>query len=256
MTPASAPLRAHDEDFVAADGVRLRLTLRGRGARSALLVVPGILADRGLPEHVLLAERLAPTCDVATLDVRGHGDSGGAFTWGAREPDDVTRLARALRGRYARVLGLGFSFGGFHCCVAAGLAGCAGAAPLFDALALVGTPAHLRLLDHNPLTPGLLRHLPLMAARRRRFVRLGLVPLRRPGTPEELIGFIAGTPLLVVHGSDDWLVPVAHARRLHERANAPKELCLVERGLHAEYMLSAAPDALLRPLVRFISGVD
>lgn len=246
-------VRVVDETFRAADRVELRLTRRETGARAIVLVVPGIFAHRDLGEHVLLAERLSQVCDVATLDVRGHGDSRGAFTWGVREPDDVARLARSLRERYARVCGLGFSFGGFHCTVAAGLEARAGRPPLFDALALVGTPAHLHLLDHNPLSAELLRHLGPMLRRERRLTRLGPWPLRRPGTPETLIGAIAGTPLLLVHGSDDWLVPLAHARRLYERANEPKELAVIDRGLHAEYMLGADPEALLAPLTRFFT---
>ena len=246
-------VRVVEERLRAADGVELRFTRRETGARAIVLVVPGILAHRDLAEHVLLAERLASVCDVATLDVRGHGDSRGRFTWGVREPDDAARLARSLRERYARVLGLGFSFGGFHCTVAAGLEARAGRPPLFDALAIVSTPAHLWLLDHNPLTLRLLRHLPPMMRRQRRLTRLGPWPLRRPGTPEVLIGAIRDTPLLIAHGNHDWLVPLAHARRLHARANEPKELTVIDRGLHAEYMLAADPEALLGPLTRFIT---
>jgi pimeloyl-ACP methyl ester carboxylesterase len=251
---ARAPVHVVDESFRAGDGVELRLTRRETGARAIVLVVPGILAHRDLPEHVLLAERLSQACDVATLDVRGHGESQGAFTWGAREPDDVARLARSLRERYARVLGLGFSFGGFHCAVAAGLEAGAGRPPLFDALAIVGTPAHLWLVDHNPLTRALARHLGPALRRERRLTRLAPWPLRRPGTPQTLIGAIRDTPLLIAHGSDDWLVPLAHARRLYERANEPKELAVIERGLHAEYMLAADPEALLGPLTRFLAS--
>lgn len=241
------------ESFRAADGALLRLTRRETGSRALVLVVPGIFAFRELAEHRLLGERLSAVCDVATLDVRGHGDSQGAFTWGAREPDDVARLARSLRERYARVLGLGFSFGGFHCTVAAGSEAAAGRPPLFDALAIVGTPAHLRLLDHNPLTPSLQRHMPLMLRRKRRLTRLSPIPLPRAGNPEDFVGRITGTSLLITHGTDDWLVPPAHARRLYARANEPKELALIERGLHAEYMLTADPEALLVPLTTFFA---
>src|SRR6185295_15112286 len=91
------------------------------GHDRVILVVPGIFTHRDCREHRLLAESLSGLADVATMDVRGHGDSGGAFTFGRKEPGDVARLAEHLRGSYAKVGVLGFSFGGFHSAVAAAL---------------------------------------------------------------------------------------------------------------------------------------
>jgi pimeloyl-ACP methyl ester carboxylesterase len=236
--------------FRVADGVELAATLRvGRTSRRAILVVPGILTDRGCAEHVQLRESLADLADVVTVDVRGHGDSGGAFTFGHREPHDVADVGRQLRTRYASVDVVGFSFGGFHALVAAALE-----AGVFSRVASVAAPAHLGvLLDHLPSPLGLWRSLPFMARRRRRLTRLG-VPRGLPLMPQAVVARIAPVPLLVAHGTHDWLVPVAHARRLHARAGAPSHLALVEGGLHAEYMLAAAPRALLDPLRDFLDG--
>lgn len=236
------------ETFRAKDGVELRYTLRRTGARKVLLVVPGILNHRDSAEHRLLAERLVAIADVATLDVRGHGDSGGAFTWGLREPDDLAGIAARLRARYERVGAIGFSFGGFHLAVAAGRSE---VRPLFDAAALVAAPARLLILDHNFLTAGLLRSLPLMARRRRRWTRLGYGGLRGRAAPLRLVHRIAPTPLLIVHGTDDWLIPPKHSRWLYARACEPRELLLIEGGLHAEYLLSREPERLIAPLDGF-----
>lgn len=230
--------------FVAPDGVSLAWTRRGSGSERAILVVPGILMHREAPEHRLLAERLSRAADVITLDVRGHGDSGGAFCWGRREHEDVAAFAGSLRGQYRRLGGLGFSFGGFHVVVAA-----ATAKP-FDAVACVGAPADLFVLDHNPLGRRLLRTLPWIVGRRRRFAWLGAPGLRRP-SPARLVGAIAPIPFLVVHGTDDWLISARHARRLHDAAGEPRSLHLVRGGLHAEAMLASDPEALLAPLEEF-----
>ena len=231
--------------FVADGGVALRYTLRASGHPGAILVVPGIFTDRACPEHRRLAEGLGDVADVATLDVRGHGDSGGAFTYGRREPGDVASLAARLRRDYRRVGVIGFSFGGFHAALAAGRA------RPFDAVALVATPARLFLADHNFLTRGLLRTLPFALRRRRRFTRLSASALPPFETPAGLVSRIAPTPLLLVHGTDDWLVPPKHARQLFARAREPKQLVLVEGGLHAEYMLADDPEPLLKPLRAF-----
>jgi dipeptidyl aminopeptidase/acylaminoacyl peptidase len=233
------------ESFQTADGVRLRLTRRSTGRQRAVLVVPGIFMHRESAEHRLLAERLAAVADVLTLDVRGHGDSGGAFSFGLREPEDVAQVAAWLRTRYPRVGGLGFSFGGYHTAVAA-----ARHRP-FDAVALVAAPRRLFLLDHNFLTRGLLRSLPWTLGRERRPTRLSLNPFGRRAVPSLLVDGIAPTPLLILHGTDDWLIPVAHARELYARAREPKTLQLLEGQLHAEAILARDPEALLAPLLRF-----
>ena len=202
--------------FRTADGVTLRYTRRTHGAEGVILVVPGILNHRDGPEHRALAGSLLSVADVVTLDVRGHGDSGGAFTWGLKEPEDVAALAAELRGRYARVGGLGFSFGGFHVCVAAALH------RSFDAVALVAAPARLFVLDHGFVGRGLRRQLPLMLRRERRPARLVPVPFGRRAVPLRVVDRIAPVPLLVVHGTEDWLIPTKHARWLHDRAGDPR----------------------------------
>ncbi len=241
-----SPPREETGSFRAPDGTPLAWTRLRTGAKRLVVVSPGILMDRGGPEHRLLAARLAGLVDVLTLDTRGHGDSGGRFSFGVREPEDLAALVRSLRPEYERVGGLGFSFGGFHTIVAAARH------EVFDAVAVVGTPHRLFILDHNFLTRGLARSLPHVLRRRRRRTRLGLWPRGLPAVPSRLVGRIAPRPLLVVHGADDWLVPPSHARRLHAAAGEPKQLVVVERGLHAETMLLDAPGPLLEALVAFL----
>jgi fermentation-respiration switch protein FrsA (DUF1100 family) len=234
------------ESFRAGDGVELRLTRLLTGRRRVVLVSPGIFLHRDSVEHRALARRLAAVADVATLDIRGHGDSQGAFTWGVREPDDVAAVAAALRRDYDRVGGLGFSFGGHHTGVAAARH------RAFDAVALVAAPRSLFLLDHNFLTAGLLRSAPLILRRRRRPTRLDL-PRRRPVALARMVHQIAPVPLLVAHGTADWLIPPAHAQALFARAGEPKSLLMLERGLHAENILVADPEPLLAGLTTFFA---
>jgi len=107
------------------------------------------------------------------------------------------------------------------------------------------------MLDHSFVGRGLVRQLPLMLRRKRRAARLFPVPIGQRAVPLELVGGIAPVPLLVAHGTADWLIHAKHARWLHARAGEPKELLLVEGGLHAEYMIAADPEPLLQPLASF-----
>jgi pimeloyl-ACP methyl ester carboxylesterase len=234
--------------FRTRDGVILRYTRRGSDKGRVVLVAPGVLIHREMEEHRLLAERLSDVADVVTMDVRGHGDSEGAFTFGEQEPEDVAELSSHLRRSYDKVGGLGFSFGGYHTAIAAARHRC------FDAVALVGTPHRLFILDHNFLTPGLARTIPLLLRRKRRFTRLKPTVLLGREAPSRVVDRIAPTPLLIAHGLDDWLIPPSHARVLFERAREPKQLLMVPGGLHAEYLITVDPDSLVGPLAAFFDG--
>lgn len=235
------------ESFLASDGVTLLGTRLATGRRRVVLVSPGIFIHRGGVEHRALARRLSAVADVLTIDVRGHGDSGGAFTWGVREPADVAEVAHALRRDYDRVGGLGFSFGGHHVGIAAAVH------RAFDAVALVAAPRNLFLLDHNFLTAGLLRSAPLILRRARRRTRLAF-PLRAPAALVRVIDRIAPVPLLVAQGGADWLIPETHARALFARAGEPKSFLRLDRGLHAETILLDDPEPLLSALCAFFDA--
>jgi len=250
--PAASPA-AQTAWFTTADGVRLAMTRRSqRGPvdaanRRVVLVAPGLFTSRECPEHQAFAERLTEIADVVTVDVRGHGESEGRFSWGVQEPGDVAALAGRLRREYARVGAVGFSFGGYHVGAAAAVH------RSFDAVAMVATPRCFSPLDRHFLFRGIRKS--LLAARRRRgyagrFAWMPFVRGRRPAAA--FVGEIAPTPLLLMHGADDWLLGLHHVHDLFSRASEPKSLALVDGAPHAEGMMVAYADQLLPPLLAFL----
>jgi fermentation-respiration switch protein FrsA (DUF1100 family) len=68
---------------------------------------------------------------------------------------------------------------------------------------------------------------------------------------------IAGVtaPLLVLHGTEDSVIPVRHGRRLFEAAPGPKEALFIEGGGHNDlYALGAGP-SVLEYLARRLEGI-
>jgi fermentation-respiration switch protein FrsA (DUF1100 family) len=258
-TPAVTDVRLHPaeaEEFWTHDGVRLALTRRrgraesGQKGRRVIVLVPGLFTSRECPEHQALAERLTEIADVVSVDVRGHGESGGVFTWGQREYNDVAALAASLRGTYERVGAVGFSFGGYH------VGAAAAAHRSFDAVAMVATPRSFSPFDRHFLLRGIRRS--LGAARRRtsyarRFSLASFCRSRPPATA--FVHAITPTPLLIAHGTGDWLLGTHHAHDLYTRAVEPKSLVLVEGAPHAEGMMVAYAEALVPPLLRFLDNV-
>jgi len=210
---------------------------------SAVLLVPGFLAWRGLPEIRCVAESLAGDHDVLAIDVLGHGETKGRFSWGREEWRQVLAASEFLAQRHRSVAAVGFSFGGFHSALAA-----AQGAPL-DRLVLVGSPVDLRVLSPRRFGRNLVRHLPAILRRRRYWARSEWPrPLRfRPLGPE-ILGRIRSASL-VVHSEADWLVGKRHAEALVHGIPGAR-LLVIPRGLHAEYLIHSEQKALFLQKVR------
>lgn len=238
LTPGiAAPHR--DVEIMTSDGVRLRASyLCQSGAEQAVVLAPGFAGHRTKPAYALLAERLAERVAVLSVDLRGHGGSGGRCTFGAAEVLDVLAAARWLRAQgHPWVAGIGASMGATAVLRAAGLAR---VAP-FDALCAVSAPA-VWGLDETPAMRSLTRTITVgwygALVGTLVHVRIGgnpwsVAPGPRP--PVEVVGAIAPVPLLLIHGADDHYFPAEQARLLFEAAGEPKELWIEPAGFgHAE----------------------
>lgn len=213
--PEGATLRGW---FVPAEGAAERaiVGLHGGGGdrRSWLSLVPALHAA-GYP--------------VLLFDARGHGASDGdpSFsTW----RDLVTALDWLEHERgIGRAAALGSSLGASNALVAAALD------ERLDAVVAQsgGTSVAdlLRSLPQLARVPG-----PIVALAARLVLLRSDVPfltvLTLHPTPENLIAQIAPRGVLLIHGSEDGMVPVRHAHRLYAAAQEPKALWIVEGGGH------------------------
>lgn len=239
----------HDVTVHARDGVPLRATYLPAVApvegRPAVVLAHGFASHRRKPPYAYLAERLAEVASVLTVDLRGHGASGGRCTLGAQEILDVRAAAVWLRREgHPWVAAVGASMGATAALRAAGT----GPPGVFDALCAISAPAVWGLVD-TPAMRTLTRvvcdpRLRVLAGAALR-VRLasggwprgigGLAAWQGPPQPVEVVARIAPTPLLVVHGVDDHFYGAEQAHLLHDAALPPKTLWLEAPGFgHAE----------------------
>lgn len=227
------------------DGLECAATSWESGRDAAVLLVHGLLGQRTMREIVRVAEGLAGERDVMAIDVRGHGDSPGRFTWGREEWKQVAAAARALAAGGRPVAAVGFSYGGYHVVRAT-----ARGAPL-ERLVLVGAPVDLRVLDHFPFGPKLWRHLPAVFHRRKRRLRAEAPPPRLDAAlaDEELRAVTV--PALVVHGGDDWLISSRHADRYAATLPDARRWD-VPGGMHGEYLVHSHGDPLIARIREFL----
>jgi uncharacterized protein len=214
-TPADVGLRHEDVRFEAEDGTHLHgwwIPAPRRPASAHVLLCHGNAGNIG--DRVLHARLLADAgLDVFLFDYRGYGSSEGS-------PDEegTYRDARAARAAVlrqdgvdgGRILYLGESIGG-----AVALALALEAPPL----GLVLQSAFTSIRDMGRL------HYPVIPS--------ALVPDAYPNLRRVAA---LRSPLLVIHGDRDDIVPVAHGRALFDAAPEPKRLEIVRGAGHNDLL--------------------
>lgn len=219
--------------LVTSDGVDLaaRSWLIAGGARAIVVLVHGFSASKEDRNLVALAEQLVERgLDVVSYDGRGHGASGGTCTLGDLEHLDVSAAVAWAGRRSPRTVLVGASMGGVAVLRHAAGAGGDGVA----GVVAVSSPAEWRmpLRVRALLTGGLTRTTPgRWVSARRMGVRVHPV-WTSPEPPRELATRVT-SPLAIVHGDRDRIIPPRAALDLYAGAGGTRRLQLVPGMGHA-----------------------
>jgi pimeloyl-ACP methyl ester carboxylesterase len=198
-------------------------------ARGTVVLVHGFASSKDDRNVVMLAQRLVSEgLAVMSYDARGHGESGGACTLGDLESRDVAAAVARTSGRNPPVVLVGASIGGV-----AVLRHAAGSRDVAG-LVVVSSPAEWRV-----------------PARIRAFIAVGLARTRAgrwvaarhlgvrvhpvwsaPEPPRALVTRVT-SPLAIVHGSRDRMIPYRAALELHVNGQPNRRLVLVPDMGHA-----------------------
>jgi len=186
--------------------------------------------------------------NVFVFDYRGYGRSGGRPSLQGVYEDSLAALDAVLSRADIdpdRVAALGQSLGGAMVLAALGREGTRG---------LRAVVADSAYESHRGIVSDTIRNTLLLAPFRG--------PLSRMLLPEgldaaDVVDRIAPTPLLLIHGTADRVIPAHHSRRLYERAGEPKELWLAPGLDHTEAIADPAGpwrDRLVEFLVDAFDG--
>jgi pimeloyl-ACP methyl ester carboxylesterase len=234
------------------DGVLIAGRLTGestantRRAPEIVVLGHGFTGAASRPAVSRITARLARRSAVLALDFRGHGESAGLSTVGDAEVLDLdAAVGWARAAGYGRVVTVGFSMGGSavlrH---AAGAGATSGLAPRHQVDAVVSVSAASRWYARD--TVPMRRVHWLCETRAGRALTAAAFGTRLasgwpelPESPVEVVGRIAPTPLLLVHGDQDSYFPAAHLAALAAAAGPGAERWLVPGYGHAE--IAATP---------------
>ena len=94
------------------DKVNIEINYYQNGYEEVVIVAPGWCMTKDSNAFVRISELFAQYFDVISFDFRGHGKSGGMFTFTSRELMDMDSVVRfAKKNKYKKIYLAGFSLG-------------------------------------------------------------------------------------------------------------------------------------------------
>lgn len=220
-TKPYSPFRVMTSDSVQVSGIHLQDDFE-----TLLIYCHGFSSDKNFLHIPRMAEMLSDAMDVIVFDFRGHGESGGATTFGDKELLDLDAVMRyAQRFGYARIVVMGSSMGGAIAIrfsadspdVSAVITMGAFAHKQFSAMAMAGLSVLKWSFSRDVV---------------RRTWRTRIEHAEPAYNPRDFVARISPRPFMVLHGEYDPLIPLAHGRELFARAGEPKTLHVIRRGGH------------------------
>jgi len=197
----------------------------------AIVICHGVGANKS--DFTELAVSLSHRGYFALLfDFRGHGESGGRRTsLGLYEQKDIEAALAFLKTRrdtiYPKRIGIyGFSMGGSAAILTAAKTGAFSAIVADSAFTSLRDQAREAITGfyHLPAFPFL--HLTVLGYELSFQARVDAI------APVKMISVIAPTPVLIIAGEGDELIPADNGRKLFAAAGEPKELWIIPGADH------------------------
>jgi pimeloyl-ACP methyl ester carboxylesterase len=238
--PSNEASQGTEQFRMTQDGVRIAANFfKAPGKKKSRLVIvgPGFAKEKDGYPITELCQFLTRFGDVLSMDFRGVGNSGGRYTFGANEYQDLKPYLEWGRKNYRKNILLGLSLGSYHSFRAAY------AWPhLVDKALLVSCPSQLEdvLKTLGPLRQGWAIVSDWKALRKR--LTVGANPFFRWGNPfsakpkAEWLAPGLSVPVSFLVGGKDRLVVKHLSRKIYEEASNSKSWTEIPEGNHAEFL--------------------
>ncbi|MBL7157243.1 MAG: alpha/beta hydrolase [Candidatus Omnitrophica bacterium] len=216
------------------DNVSIAYSHYKNGFKNVVIVCPGFYNSKKNRWMKKTVKMLSSEYDVIIFDFRGHGESSGKFTWAALEDRDVNAIVDyAKRDGYEKIGILGFSLGGSSAINAASKR-----ERDITTMVLISTPTSFKAIDFHFWELGMFDDLFDNISCGWEGKGAKTTNKFKPEiTPIESIKKIKSTPMLFIHGKNDWVVKRKHSEELFAAANEPKKLVIIKKDAHAERLI-------------------
>lgn len=225
----------------ARDNIEIALEHFKNGFDSLIIVCPGFFNSKKNSDIRKAIDIVSGSHDVMIFDFRGHGESGGKFTWTAKEPLDLEAvLDYAVEGGYKRIGVLGFSLGAAVSIIVAAKR------PEIKSMALISTPYSFWDINYHFWEPEMFSDLKanMDCNWEGKGAKIDHVFMDKE-RPIDSVGRIKDSSILFIHGAKDWVIKDYHSKKLYDSATVyEKRLEIFNDGLHAERLIEQYPDRM------------
>lgn len=220
------------------DGIQLFVNHYRRGYEKVIILAHGWRNAKDTYSFKMLSGMFSQAYDVICFDFRGHGRSGGLFTWTTHEDIDLrAAIDYAKRNRYQKIGVVGFSLG-------AAISIIEGSKNRdIDSLIAVSPPHDFWKIDYHFWEKDIVADLKIIFGPKGegRTIRSGNMFLDKI-RPIDVVDQISPTPLHLIHGEGDWLIKSYHSRMLYEKAHDPKRITIFSQEGHADIIFDNSPE--------------
>lgn len=245
-TPARHGLQYEEVTFPSRDGIRLSgWFIPAVGAAKGTVIHFHGNAQNMTSHFGFVSWLPAQGFNLFVFDYRGYGKSAGKPERQGIYEDSQAALdyiAKRPGIDHDRLLVLGQSLGGANAIVALGSSPRKGV----RAVAIDSTFSSYRGIVRDKI-----KEMPLLSLLR---WPLSYLLIDDSLSPDRFVANLAPTPLLIIHGTADTVIPYHHGKRLFDLAAGPKQLWTVEGGEHTSAFLDPSGGYRER-LVAFFGGV-
>jgi uncharacterized protein len=215
------------------DNISISYDHYSHGASSVIIVCPGFFNSKENRWMRKAVGMFLPEYDVIIFDFRGHGNSGGRYTWSAKESLDVDiAVDYAVAQKYKHIGILAFSLG------AAAAINDAATRSEIESMVLISCPARFKEINFHFWEPGMLSDLKdnIDCKWEGKGARFGSIFMKKEA-PIDAIGKIKNTAVFFIQGDSDWIIKSSHAQKLYDAAKTEKKIEIIRGGLHAERLV-------------------
>ncbi len=238
-------LKEKEGFVVTADSQSIHYRHFSRHRESAVIIAHGFFNSAQSILLNQLKDDLLVQHDVILMDFRGHGKSSGAFCFTSREIQDLIAVIEyAKQSGYQTISVMGFSLGAVIAAQAATMR------DDIQNIILVSCPIRFEDIDFHywemNMEIDILFNI-FGGGLRGKGIRPGPFWLNKL-VPIDLMSRVK-TPVLFIHGTEDWIVRPWHSEALHKEVKTQKDLIFIQNGSHAEYLM-------LKQKKEFVDGIQ
>ena len=222
------------------DNIDISYNLYKTGSDSVIIICPGFYNSKENRWMRKTADLISSKYDVIMIDFRGHGESGGKFTWSAKEHMDVNAvLDYAKEESYKHIGIVAFSLG------AASAINAAATRNDVESMILISCPTKFQSINYHFWEFEMFYDLKdnIDCGWQGKGARTEHIFMPKE-TPIETISDIKNTAIFFISGDKDWVIEERHSKKLFDAANMPKKFQVIKDGLHAERLIQFNEDTM------------